>query len=75
VKSVNYGIPQKTIGSRNSSVEIANGYGLDDLGVGVRLPVGARFFSSPRQTGSGANLDSYSMTSGDSFLGGKAAGI
>jgi hypothetical protein len=34
--------------SRDSSVGIATGYGLDDRGVGVRVPVGARFFSSPR---------------------------
>jgi hypothetical protein len=27
---------------------IATGYGLDGRGVGVRLPVGERFFSSPR---------------------------
>jgi hypothetical protein len=27
----------------------ATGYKLDDLGVGVRVPVGARIFSSPRR--------------------------
>jgi hypothetical protein len=31
------------------AVGIATGYGLDDGGVGVRVPVGARFFSSPRR--------------------------
>jgi hypothetical protein len=41
--------------NRDSAVGIATGYGLDDKRVGVRVPVGARFFSSPcRQTGSGA---------------------
>jgi hypothetical protein len=36
-------------GSRNSSVGIATGYELDDRGVGVRVPVGSRIFStSPR---------------------------
>jgi hypothetical protein len=29
-------------------VGIAAGYGLDDRGVGVRVPVGSRIFSSPR---------------------------
>jgi hypothetical protein len=30
-------------------VSIAIGYGLDDRGVGVRVPVGSRIFSSPRR--------------------------
>jgi hypothetical protein len=48
--------------SRNSSVGIATGYGLDDQeeGAGVRVPV---------QTGSGVNPTSYKMGTG-----GKAAG-
>jgi hypothetical protein len=29
-------------------VGIATGYGLDGRGVGVRVPVGSRIFSSPR---------------------------
>jgi hypothetical protein len=33
--------------SRDSSVGIATGYGVDDRGVGVRVPVGSRIFSSP----------------------------
>jgi hypothetical protein len=37
------------IRSRDSEVGIATGYGLDDRGVGVRVPVGARIFSSPRR--------------------------
>jgi hypothetical protein len=36
------------VGSRNSVVGIATGYGLDDGGVGVRFLVGSRIFSSPR---------------------------
>jgi hypothetical protein len=36
-------------GSRDSVVGIANGYGLDDREVGVRVPVGSRIFSSPRR--------------------------
>jgi hypothetical protein len=30
------------------AVGTATGYGLDDGGVGVRVPVGSRIFSSPR---------------------------
>jgi hypothetical protein len=33
--------------SRDSAVGIATGYGLDDQGVGVQVPVGARIFTSP----------------------------
>jgi hypothetical protein len=36
------------LSSRDSSVGIATAYGLDDGGVGVRVPVGLRIFSSPR---------------------------
>jgi hypothetical protein len=34
---------------RDSAVGIATGYGLNDRGVGVRVPVGARIFSSPHR--------------------------
>jgi hypothetical protein len=34
---------------RDSSVGIATGYGLDDRGIGVRVPVGSRIFSSPQR--------------------------
>jgi hypothetical protein len=33
--------------SQDNAVSIANGYGMDDQGVGVRVPVGARIFISP----------------------------
>jgi hypothetical protein len=33
--------------SRDSIVDIATGYGLDDQGVGVRVPIGSRIFCSP----------------------------
>jgi hypothetical protein len=33
--------------SRDSVVGIATGYGLDAQGVGLRVPVGSRIFSSP----------------------------
>jgi hypothetical protein len=35
--------------SRDSVVGIATGYGLDDRGLGVRVPVWSRIFSSPRR--------------------------
>jgi hypothetical protein len=35
--------------SRDSSVSTATGYGLDDTGLGVRVPVESRIFSSPRR--------------------------
>jgi hypothetical protein len=37
------------IRSLDSAVGITTGYGLDDRGVGVRVPVGSGFFSSPRR--------------------------
>jgi hypothetical protein len=33
-------------GSRDSAVGIATGYGLDEGGVGVRVPIGSRIFAS-----------------------------
>jgi hypothetical protein len=33
----------------SSVVGIATGYGLDDRGVELRVPVGSRIFSSPRR--------------------------
>jgi hypothetical protein len=36
-------------GSRDSSVGMATSYGLDDGGVGVRVPVGSRIFTSPNR--------------------------
>jgi hypothetical protein len=34
---------------RDSVVGLATGYGLDDWGIGVRVPAGQRIFSSPRR--------------------------
>jgi hypothetical protein len=60
---------------RDSSVGIETSYGLDDRGVGVRVPVGSRIFPSPnRQTGSEVHPTFYPMGTGGSFPGGKAAG-
>jgi hypothetical protein len=62
--------------SRDSSVGIALGYGLDDRGSRVRLPAGAGNFSLHHrvQNGSGAHPTSYPMGTGGSFPGGKTAG-
>jgi hypothetical protein len=62
--------------SRDSSVGIATGYGLDDRTIGVRFPVGAGNCSLRHrvQTGSGAHPASYPMGIGNSFTGSKAAG-
>jgi hypothetical protein len=56
-------------------VGIATGYGLDDRGIGVRVLVGSRIFSSPRRRDRlwGASNLLYNGY-GVSFAGGKAAG-
>jgi hypothetical protein len=62
--------------SRDSSVGIALGYGLDDRGSRVRFPERAGNFSLHHrvQTGSGAHPASYPMGNRGSFPGSKAAG-
>jgi hypothetical protein len=66
----------RTHKSRDSSVGIALGYGLDDRGSRVRFPAGAGNFSLHHhvQNGSGAHPASYPMGTSGSFPGGKAAG-
>jgi hypothetical protein len=61
--------------SRDSSVGIALGYGLDDRGSRVRFPAGAGNFSLHHrvQKGSGAHPASYPVGIRGSFPGGKAA--
>jgi hypothetical protein len=63
--------------SRDSSVGIATGYGLDDRMIGVRFPAGAGNFSLRRriQTDSGVHPVSFQMVTGGSFPGGKTAGM
>jgi hypothetical protein len=51
----------------DSVVGIATAYGLDDRGVEVQVPV--------VHNGSGARPASYPICTGDSFLGGKSAGV
>jgi hypothetical protein len=61
--------------SRDSSVDIALGYGLDDRGSRVQFPVGAVNFSLHHrvQNGSGAHPASYPMDTRVSSAGGEAA--
>jgi hypothetical protein len=63
--------------SRDSAVDIATGYMVGDRGVGVRVPVGSRIFSSVRRPDRlWGPPGSYPMRTGGggAFAGGKAAG-
>jgi hypothetical protein len=62
--------------SRNSSVSIALGYGMDNRGSRVRFPAEAGKFSLHHrvQNASGANPASYPIGIGGFFPGSKAAG-
>jgi hypothetical protein len=62
--------------SRDMSVGIALGYGLDDRGSRFRFPAGAGNFSFHHrvQNGSGAHPASYPTGTMDTFSGGKAVG-
>jgi hypothetical protein len=62
--------------SRDSSVSIALGYGLDDRGSRVRFPTGAGNFSLHHrvQNSSGVHPASYPMCTRSSFPGGKTTG-
>jgi hypothetical protein len=58
------------------AVGIATGYWLDGRGVGVRVPVWSRIFSSPSRPDRLWSPPSLlRMSIGGSFLGGKAAGV
>jgi hypothetical protein len=58
--------------STDGVVGIPTGYGLDDGGVGVRVPVGSKIFSSPRRPDRLWGLPS--LLSNGYGGGGKAAG-
>jgi hypothetical protein len=62
--------------SRDSSVGIALGYGLNDRGSRIRFPAGAGNLSLHHrvQNGSGAHPASYPVGTRGSFPGSKAAG-
>jgi hypothetical protein len=59
--------------SRDSSVDTATGYGMEDRGFGVRVPEGSRIFSTSSRLALGVHPTSYPMGTGGSFPGGKAA--
>jgi hypothetical protein len=62
--------------SRDSAAGITTGYWLDDRGIGVRVPVGLKIFTSscrPNRLWSPPKT-SYPMGTGGSFPGRKAAG-
>jgi hypothetical protein len=59
--------------SQDSAVSIATGYGLDDRGVGVRVPVRSRIFSSPLRPDRLCGPPTL-LSNGYRFPGGKAAG-
>jgi hypothetical protein len=65
-----------TLLKRDSSVDAALGYGLDDRVSRVRFPAGAGNFSLHHrvQNGSGAHPVSYRKGTRGSVSGGKAAG-
>jgi hypothetical protein len=44
---------------RGSAVGIATGYGLDDRGVGVRVPIGSSIFTSPYRPGRNRSTQSH----------------
>jgi hypothetical protein len=62
--------------SRDSSVSMALGYGLDDRGSRVRIPAGAGNFSLHHrvQNGSGTHPASYPVGARGSLPAGKVAG-
>jgi hypothetical protein len=70
---VNFGLRKE---SRDSSVGIALGYGLDNRGSRFPFPAVAGIFSlyNRVQNGSGAHPTSYPMGTRGYFPGGKAAG-
>jgi hypothetical protein len=67
---------EEQLQSRDSSVGIALGYGLDDRGSKVRFQKGAGNFSFHHRVrnGSGAHPASYPMGTRGSLPGGKVAG-
>jgi hypothetical protein len=73
---LNFSKRTRDVKSRDSSVGIALGYGLDDRGSRVRFPAGAGNFSLHYhvQNGSGAHPTFYPVGTRDSFFGGKATG-
>jgi hypothetical protein len=64
-------------GTRDSAVGIATGYGLDDQGFGVRVPVGGKnfHFSMSSRSTLGPTQPSIQWVPGAPSPSGKAAGV
>jgi hypothetical protein len=58
--------------SRDSVVGITTGYGLDDRGVGVRVSVGSRIFSTSSRPALGSAQSPYPVGPGACYPEGKA---
>jgi hypothetical protein len=72
---VDYFVSQYSCCTIDGAVRIATAYGLDNQGVGVRVPVVTRIsLLDIVQTGSGVHPTSYPVGTRDPFPGGKAAG-
>jgi hypothetical protein len=61
-------------GSRDSAVGIATGYGLDDRGIGVLVPLGSRIVFTSSSPALGPTQSPIQWVPGGSFPRGKAAG-
>jgi hypothetical protein len=57
-----------------STVGIATGYGLDDQGVGVQVPIGSRIFSTTSRQALGPTQPPIKWVPGALFLGVKRPG-
>jgi hypothetical protein len=69
----NFNICSLLYRSRDSEVGITTGYGLGDRGVGVRVPVGSRNFSTSSRPALGPTQPPIQWVPAASFPGGKAA--
>jgi hypothetical protein len=59
---------------QEEGTSIANGYGLDDRGVAVRVPVGSRIFSTASRPALGPTQPPIQWVTGAVSLGVKRAG-
>jgi hypothetical protein len=73
-RTLNY-VTKATFDKSRDNLVGMTGYGLDDQGVGVRVPMGARIFTYPCLPDElWGHPVSYPVGIGGSFRGGKAAG-
>jgi hypothetical protein len=71
---VNFRSYTKNFFGTGIAYSIVTGYGVDDRGIGVRVPVGSRIFPMSSRLGLGVHPASYLMGIRDSFPEGKATG-